>query len=175
MVQLCFMELEDFLTETREFYWKRHMRSDAGICNKNGIDRPCRSYVLNMNLGFQDMRTEGVDMPRGNSYRLAHTISKDDDLVDFWVLDYRWLNTLSVEKAKSLAVKVPRWALHDAWIIHSDGHATRWDADFKFPMMSSELDQPTKIIRDVNPNDPNDYVDWHCRLNSIRRARVGMI
>lgn len=165
---------------TRDFYWERHMRGDAGITNKNGIEE-CESYVLGTNVGKQDMRTEGVDMPRGNSYRLEHAIGKDDDLVDFWVLDYHWLAKLpaktdaDIEAIKTLAMKTPRWLLHNAWIIHSDGHATRWDMDFKFPLMCSELDQPTKIIRDVNPNNPNDFVDWHCRLNSIRRARVGMI
>lgn len=145
-------------------YYPRHMRDDAAYTNKCGINTPRRSWVMKTNLKLGDMRFEGVDCPGGNLFRVIEEKTYDIKGIPsypVWVLDYHYIKLLSVADAIDLAKYLPKWIMHFARIVHSDGTTTNWDADFAVPCMTSDAKQPTAVIDGIP-----------CRRDFMRASRL---
>ena len=139
--------------DTVKFFWDRHLRDDAGFTNKCGTNSR-HSFVLETNKDKLPMQLLGIVCPGSNQFR--HTgspsaIKDGEPCQAVWNLDYDWLaENLTKDNARDFAASLPRWLLHDAWIVHPDKigppqegapngvfKVTKWDGNFAVPAMCS--------------------------------------
>jgi len=141
--------------------WKVNMRNNAAFTNKFGSTTK-HSFVLGTNTNKEPMRSEGVDCPGGNLFRIVDTntvMVGGRKCLKVWCLDYNYLITLTIAQAKTLAVTLPPWLSHIAQDVHSDGSSDPWDYNFRVPLFSA--------------NGEATVIDgFNCRTNSMRVCRL---
>ena len=141
--------------------WKVNMRNNAAFTNKFGSTTK-HSFVLGTNTNKEPMRSEGVDCPGGNLFRIVDTntvMVGGRESLKVWCLDYNYLITLTIAQAKTLAVTLPPWLSHIAQDVHPDGSSDPWDYNFRVPLFSA--------------NGEATVIDgFNCRTNSMRVCRL---
>ena len=141
--------------------WKVNMRNNAAFTNKFGSTTK-HSFVLGTNTNKEPMRSEGVDCPGGNLFRIVDTntvMVGGRKCLKVWCLDYNYLITLTIAQAKTLAVTLPPWLSHIAQDVHPDGSDDPWDYNFRVPLFSA--------------NGEATVIDgFNCRTNSMRVCRL---
>lgn len=133
--------------------WRRHMRGNAAFTNRAGSDTN-RSFVLDTNTDKEPMRVEGVDCPRGNLYRASGNLVNKYGVswIPCWNLD-------ATAPVTYEASDLPAWLVHQAWIIHSNGSASKFDYNF-----------PIVLLTTVGRQEVID--GFPCRENLFRASRL---
>ena len=141
--------------------WKVNMRNNAAFTNKFGSTTK-HSFVLGTNTNEEPMRSEGVDCPGGNLFRIVETnkvMVGGRKCLKVWCLDYNYLTTLTIAQAKTLAVTLPPWLSHIAQDVHPDGSSDPWDYNFRVPLFSKS-------------GESSVISGFPCKINTMRVSRL---
>jgi len=141
--------------------WKVNMRNNAAFTNKFGSTTK-HSFVLGTNTNKEPMRSEGVDCPGGNLFRIVDTntvMVGGRKCLKVWCLDYNYLITLTIAQAKTLAVTLPPWLSHIAQDVHPDGSSDPWDYNFRVPLFSKS-------------GESSVISGFPCKINTMRVSRL---